>query len=497
VKLLEQRVLRDLGDSRLLSPGDRVGAAVSGGADSVALLHLLHQLRDTLGVTLLVVHFDHGLRGAESQADAEFVADLARTRGLPFILHREDVAAAAARNKRNLEDAARRLRYAFFERVVREGRASRIAVAHTADDQAETVLAHLFRGSGPAGLAAIYPVAGSVVRPLLGVRREELRSYLRERGQTWREDSSNLDVRRLRARIRASLLPLLERDFSARIVGHLARLAGLAREEEQFWEAFIDQRFGALVRREERGLSIRVPDLIAPMDFPQMPPLTESSQVPSEIPQRVITERLIRRIYQALHGSRQGLAARHVEQVIRLAERSASGRRAELPGGIGVERNFAELTFFCRRRRLPAPAYQKSAGASGTYAYPVELPRRGCATVSVPELQRCFRMKVIDWTSAQRDTKTEWAALDADRLRPPLILRSWRAGDAYRPAGRRQSHKLKHMFTAGRIPIHERAGWPVLESNGRIAWTRGMPPAQEFCARRGTAAGLVVEEERL
>jgi tRNA(Ile)-lysidine synthase len=497
VKLLEQRVLHDLGDSRLLAPGDRMGVAVSGGADSVALLRLLYQLRAALGVTLLVVHFDHGLRGAESQADAEFVADLARTRGLSFILEREDVAAAAARNKWNLEDAARRLRYEFFDRVVREGRATRIAVAHTADDQAETVLAHLLRGSGPAGLAAIYPVAGSVVRPLLGVRREELRSYLRERGQAWREDSTNLDVRRLRARIRASLVPLLERDFSPRIVGHLARLAGLAREEEQFWQALIDQRFRALVRRDDAGLSIRVGDLIAPMDFPRMPSSTESSQPSSEFPQRVITERLIRRMYQELHGSRQGLTARHVQQVISLAERSGSGRRAELPGGIGVEKNFAALTFSRRRSRSPAPAGKKSAAESAAYAYPIELPAHGCATVSVPELQRRFRMKVIDWTNRERDTKTQWSALDADRLRPPLILRSWRAGDAYRPLGRRQSHKLKQMFTSGRIPVQERVGWPVLESNGRIVWTRGMPPAQEFCVRQGTTTGLVVEEETL
>ena len=133
---LEQRVLESLRRTRMLAPGDRVGVAVSGGADSVALLRLLENLRGELGITLVVVHFDHLLRGAESDADAEFVADLARARGFDWIVDREDVSAAAARNKWNLEDAARRLRYAFFERVVEEGRATRIAVAHTADDQA-------------------------------------------------------------------------------------------------------------------------------------------------------------------------------------------------------------------------------------------------------------------------------------------------------------------------------------------------------------------------
>ena len=165
-----------------------MGVAVSGGADSVALLRLLENIREELGITLVVVHFDHQLRGAESEGDAQFTADLARSRGFEIILDREDVAAAAARNKWNIEDAARRLRYAFFQRVVSDGRAKRIAVAHTQDDQAETVLAHILRGTGLTGIGGIYPVIGAVVRPLLGERREALRDFLRGLGQEWRED---------------------------------------------------------------------------------------------------------------------------------------------------------------------------------------------------------------------------------------------------------------------------------------------------------------------
>src|SRR5271157_3226057 len=162
---LENAVLATIRQSRMLAAGDRVGVAVSGGADSVALLRVLKNLRTDLGITLLVVHFNHCLRGNESAADASFVSDLARSSGLEFIVDREDVASVARQHEWNLEEAGRRLRYAFFERVVSEGRATRIAVAHTADDQAETVLAHMIRGTGPAGLAAIYPVAGPVIRP--------------------------------------------------------------------------------------------------------------------------------------------------------------------------------------------------------------------------------------------------------------------------------------------------------------------------------------------
>ena len=222
-------------------------------------------LRGDLGITLLVVHFNHGLRGAESEQDASFVAELARTRNSEFVLGSEDVATIADQNGWNLEDAGRRQRYAFFQQLVEAGRATRIAVAHTADDQAETVLAHILRGTGPAGLGGIHPAIGPVVRPLLGVRREELRSYLREIGQPWREDMTNKDLLRTRARIREQLLPLLQRDFSPQVVDRLSDLARLSREEAAFWSAFVEDRFRSLVRSDNGILSVATSDLLAPL----------------------------------------------------------------------------------------------------------------------------------------------------------------------------------------------------------------------------------------
>ncbi|MGH9737142.1 MAG: tRNA lysidine(34) synthetase TilS, partial [Candidatus Acidiferrales bacterium] len=450
MKSLEKRVFDSIRDVRLVAPGDRVGVAVSGGGDSVALLRILQAIREKLGVMLLVVHFDHQLRRAESDADAEFVADLARTFELPFVLGRENVAAAAERNRWNLEDAARRLRYAFFERVVRKGQATRIAVAHTLDDQAETLLAHLIRGTGPTGLSGIYPASGNVVRPLLGFRREELRSYLQSHGQSWREDSTNQDVQRLRARIRARLLPMLQSEFAPRIVERLSRLAQLSREEQYFWDPLVDDRFRALVRRDDNGFSIRTRDLISPMNL--------SGSAQSTFPPRdadaamcALSERLIRRLYQELRGTRRGLAAKHVQQVLQLAGMPRGGRRVELPG-VTVEKSFGELKFSSAGESRPKPGDKNERFISSPYAYPIKLPESGCATVSVPELQRRFQLKVIDWTFAERETREARVALDAARLQMPLILRNWRPGDAYRPRGRRQIHKLKQMFTRGRIP---------------------------------------------
>jgi tRNA(Ile)-lysidine synthase len=158
---LEQRVLETIRHAQMLLAGDRVGVAVSGGADSVALLRILSRLRCELGILLCVVHFDHSLRGEQSEGDARFVSELAQEAGLEFFLEKEDVAGHAAHNGWNLEDAGRRMRYAFFHRLVKENRLTKVAVAHTADDQAETVLAHIIRGTGPTGLGAIYPARGT------------------------------------------------------------------------------------------------------------------------------------------------------------------------------------------------------------------------------------------------------------------------------------------------------------------------------------------------
>jgi len=478
----------------MLAAGNRVGVAVSGGADSVALLRLLDRLRDELGITLTVVHFDHALRGAESEADAAFVADLANALKLEFLAAREDVAAEAARQGWNVEDAARRLRYAFFDRVVNQGKATHIAVAHTADDQAETLLAHLMRGTGPTGLAGIYPVAGTIVRPLLDTRREVLREYLRANSQTWREDSTNRDVRRTRAHIREKLLPVLERDFSGEIVGHLGGLARLAREEENFWDALVEDRFQTLARKDGDVVRVAVRDMLTPLTLQTASGQNRTSRKCNEFgPLRMLTERLIRRLYEQVRGDRRELGATHVEQVMHLASGSSSGHHVELPGGITVRRSFGELIFSYK-----AAAQQRMGDGTGkqanAYEYIVTLPLCGTATVSVPELGKCFRLKVIDWPLTESDTRKDANALDADLLRSPLILRNWRPGDAYRPHGRRHERKLKSMFLAGRVPSGERAVWPVLESDGRVIWAHGMPAAEDFRAKENTRAGVVIEE---
>src|SRR5438309_6329507 len=245
---LVRSLLACMQSEELLRPGDRVGVAVSGGADSVSLLLLLLELRKKLGIVLSVVHFNHKLRGKASDADQAFVAKLAAKHGLEFHAACVDVAKKAKKERANLEDAARRARYDYFRTLAESGACGRIAVAHTADDQAETVLAHLLRGTGLTGLGGIHPVAGPIIRPLLRVRRSELRHFLRARKQTWREDATNRAAKKMRGRIRKKLLPLLEKQFQPAIVEHLATLADLAREDEAFLNALVEECVRAAVQ---------------------------------------------------------------------------------------------------------------------------------------------------------------------------------------------------------------------------------------------------------
>ena len=481
---IDQRVLATIRTHGMLRPGDVAGVAVSGGADSVALLLLLKGLREALGIRLLVLHFNHELRGEESNNDERFVAELAERLGLESIAGRENVAFQAKASGSNLEDAARKCRYTFFEGLVRAGRVKRVCVGHTADDQAETILAKIIRGTGPAGLAGVYPVAGNIVRPQIGIRRAELREFLKARGQTWREDSSNLDESKLRARIRRRLLPILEEDFQPAIVSHLSQLGTLAREDEWFWAALAEERFCELVRRDGEALSIVIQDLLMPLDLVGGAEQERGVMAP-------VTTRIIRRILAELKGDRLGFTSRHVEDILRLATTSTSGHQIHLPHGITVERGFDELRF---SRRVPR---QTGEGSVGEAEFQRTIPLEGLneLEVELPQIGRRIRLKVIDWPAGQRDTNPEAVFADWSCIRAPVVVRNWLPGDAIRPQGRLRARKLKQLFRERRIALRERRSWPVLTSAGELVWARGFPVAQRFLTGEETRKVLVICEE--
>jgi tRNA(Ile)-lysidine synthase len=463
----------------LFRAGDRVGVAVSGGADSVALLRLLLELQPKLGVVLSVIHVNHQLRGRAAEADERFVAKLAQRFGLDFFAQRVNVAARAKREKLNVEDAARRVRYEFFASLVQQGKVHSVATAHTADDQAETVLAHMLRGAGLAGIGGIHPASGVVVRPFLGIRRADLRAYLKDAKQTWRVDATNRDTTKLRARIRKKLIPLLEKQFQPASVEHLAALADFAREDDTFLEAAAQSRCGIAAKRTETGTVIPIHELLGP---------------PS------ICRRMVRCIVKGVKPRAGELGAERVEAVLSLARSGENGKSLELPGGVTVRRERDELVF-CSASTAPAKTHAKTRSQSkrATASQPREFEHtidfaKEKTVISVPCLARSFCFTKIDWPEESEETSSNGPVLNHNALCEPLVLRNWRPGDTFQPLGHRKPHKLKRLLNEKRISRWERDGWPVLTCAGVIAWARGFPVGAAFAATADTASGVRIEE---
>jgi tRNA(Ile)-lysidine synthase len=334
----ERRFAEQLRNYAWFRPGLKLAVGVSGGADSVALLRLVVDARSELGLVVSAVHFNHQLRGKASDADENFVAALAERFGLTLHIGRADVAGKAKREKANLEDAARRARYGFFERLAEQGALDAVATAHTMDDQAETVLAHILRGTGIAGLAGIHPVAGNVVRPLLDFRREDLRKYLRAKRQTWHEDATNRDSARTRARMRKTLLPLLAKQFNPAVVKHLAGLAQRAREQNALVERLAGQLFQKTVTLDGNRAWIARMELLRPLKM-------EHGEAC-----RVLQARLIQEIAAKVRKRGGQISAGHIETIVQLAEEGQPGKLLQLPGGIDVLRETDALQFFPREK---------------------------------------------------------------------------------------------------------------------------------------------------
>ena len=304
---------------RFFHAGERVAVAVSGGADSVALLALLMDARAGLGIVVSVAHYNHRLRGDESDADAGFVTALAAKHGIECFIE-----SAAAVHEKNIEAEARDDRYAFFTRL----NVTKVATAHTADDQAETVLGRLLRGSGAAGISGILPQRDKIVRPLLDVRRSDLRAWAAERRLEWREDPSNMDMRFLRNRIRHELMPQLERDYNPGIVEVLCHAAEIARAEEVHWR----------IETEEAAR------MLEPVEGGWKLPLVKLVQLSEGLQRRLLRAAIMR-----AKGNLRRIDFRHVEQIRRLAlDGGDTGRGPrkviELPG-CRVEREPDALFF--------------------------------------------------------------------------------------------------------------------------------------------------------
>lgn len=452
------RVAEFIARHRMFEPGQSVGVAVSGGADSVFLLHALRELAPRWNLQLSVIHIEHGIRGAASIADGDYVAHLASTFALPFYIHGADVPAING----NLEEAARNVRQAFYTELIASGVMARVATGHTRSDQAETVLYRILRGSGLTGLSGILPVTNEgVVRPLLEIDRLEIEAWLRDRGIAWREDETNQDRTFARNRLRHEILPLLRDTFNRQLDAALANLATLARDEEAYWDS-----------------QLANPQSLSPNPQPLVVPFSQFTGPPA------LARRRIRQAIAVAKGNQRSIDFAHVERVLEMARSNDGHDRFQAPG-LDVCRSFDLI------RLAPAGNWHDNRD----FSFVLDVP----ASVELPVSGTRITLQVLEKEVATEPCATVVSELDWQRFRggrgaPSLELRNWRPGDQYRRVGQSKAEKIKFFFQEARIPLWERGNWPIITYNETIVWARRFGAAAEFATGPETRTVLQVAE---
>ncbi|HHY94800.1 MAG TPA: tRNA lysidine(34) synthetase TilS [Firmicutes bacterium] len=486
---LYQRIADYVCRHRMFEPGQGVVVAVSGGSDSVALLHLLSRLQETYGLQLHVAHLHHGLRGEEADEDLRFVAELASSLGIPFSWRRVDVADRARRDRVGVEEAGRAARYEFLEETADRVGAQRVALGHTRDDQAETVLMRLLRGSGIDGLAGIPPVRGRIVRPLLVAGREELQEYCRQQGLGWRVDFTNMDPAFFRNRIRHELLPFLEERFSRTVRATLAETAEVLRPDVTWLRQQTEEALAAVARPRPGGLDIDAEALRA---------------LPPALGRRVIRAA----VGQVKYRGRQ-LGARHVQAVLDMLDLGRDGE-VHLPGGVVAVLQDYRLSV----QRVAAGAGAGAAAGATGFRYGWQVP----GEVEVPEAGLCLHGHVIPeetgvrcaiagsgrepgWgTGGEQDRGSElaWRALlDYNKAGAQLLVRSWQPGDRFYPLGMEAAKKLQDFFVDAKVAREQRQRIPLVLSGDEIVWVVGYRIDHRFRVTPATRDILVLEAHPL
>ena len=447
----------------MLSPGQRILAAVSGGPDSVAMLYLLYDLREELELTIQVSHLQHGIRGEEAIEDARFVARLAERLGLICHLKEIDLPQLKiASRKTSLEEIGRFERYKFFAETAQLHRLDVVATAHTADDQAETIVMRLFRGAGRTGLRGIAPrrqlTVGRdrrcanvmLIRPLLDARRREVMEFLEQRKLAYRLDSSNKDLFFLRNWIRQKLMPQASETFGDSLAARLCAQAEVLREEE---------------------------DYLADLTRQQLVNVSDGKKLSRELflnVNKALQRRVIRLWIEQRRGHLRAVGFDHIEAALSLISAGPPQGRLALPGGWQLAREYESITFERDRPNVKPRcySYQLKPGM----------------ILAVIEAGITIDSELINGVSGKLPVNFMEAVFDADLLKGNLLLRNFRNGDRFQPLGMRGHKKIKDLFIANRLPLRTRATLPLLVMDNEILWIPGY--GRSDFARVGSATKI-------
>lgn len=461
------RVEQFIETENLLAKGFKIVIAVSGGADSMALLRVMWQLKDPWDLELIAAHVHHGLR-LEAEGDLDRVRDECRTLEIELEIARADIAFMAKAEKRSLEEMGRMYRYRFFAQVMEKHGADRIATAHHMEDNAESVLAHLLRGSGYRGMRGILPVNGHIIRPLLCANKDQIMNYVRDQGILYVQDASNMDTGFTRNRIRHELIPYLEKHFNPQLVDGLNRLADIARYEDEWMQDIAGAFWQQAVTTKEDSLEIAViPFLKAPL---------------------AAQRRLVLELCRHFLGS-EGWQKSDIDQIINLAQRvTGSSRYLGLRRGLMVYKVYDKLVFTTSRPRKVS------------FSYPLAVPGK-IAVDETGDLISCFVGPGEEYIYHGENTCLDWdrllSIIKADGNSPlSLVVRSRLPGDRLTPPKASNPTKLKKYLIERKIPWADRDKIPILASNRRIFALVGEVVDQDVQVSAQTTRVLVIKREK-
>ena len=441
--MLFNQVGRTIDRYRLLEKGDRVIVGVSAGVDSMVLLYLLNAYRQVFGLSLIVAHVNHGFRPEESEKEEELVQKESKRLGLPFEYGQFNVREFQKLSGFSPQDAARRIRFQFFQDLLEKHQAQKIALGHNADDQAETILLRLIRGSGLQGLRGILPIReGKVIRPLLEVWRGEIETFAIEKGIHYRLDSSNLKQDYLRNKIRLALIPTVEKEYQPNFKQVLLRTSAILREENDYLEKGTEEAYLKIVREKRNAIYFK---------FSEYQSLHQAIQW-----------RVIRKMMETIWA--QGMAVKEsewsdVHQIHRRLRKPPPSFILELSRGVWIEKRY-DMVELGKRGLKPFPPFE------------VELISQG--RTFIEEIGKEIIIGDVNRDQFENDMDSlNMTFMDYESLQFPLKVRNFRPGDRFRPLGVKGTQKVKEFFIDHKIPRFERPKVPLIISGEMIAWVLG------------------------
>jgi len=455
------KVKKTIKKYRMLESGDRVIVGVSGGPDSMALLYVLNQIKEEYNLVLKVAHLNHGFRGKEAKKEAQFVEDTAKKLELPFEVKTFDVPAYKKKSSLSSQEAARVIRYQFLEDVKEQFHASKIALGHNTDDQAETMMMWLLRGSGLKGLGGMPPVReGGIIRPLIEATREEIETFIKAEGIPFVIDSSNQKTKYLRNRLRHEVFPLLKKNYNPQLVKSLVQTASILRTENEYLEGIAEDALKKiLVSKEKESVVIDVNGLLAL-------PLA-------------IQLRCLRGALEQVKGDLRRITFTHLYDILKIVGSDMPNKRLKLPQGIRVEKSYQKLIIKLHQTEPSPFNYQFTS-----------VPDR----VRIEEIEKEMIFEIVEGSDHKIPKENPHTAyLDNEKVLMPLTIRSAKPGDKFQPLGMKGKRKIKDFFIDEKMPPEERKCVPLVFFGDVLGWVGGMRINHRLRVTKATRKILKIE----